>query len=206
MHIWRNEPSGVGQIGGFALGYFVCCPCPADLAQLALYCCSWTQLAHLHQQRIALLRGPLGHRGPDSPQADIVHMASSPAGSGPPDLQAPTGCPTSLPSRSLLWTCCFFQHNQLRAQDMLSRLLSQQAEHFKQALSACQAQLSTAHNNLSLACHALTLPRDNLDSLAFPPKSELMRISFTCSLPSSPSPPRSTRRMASCLKTPILLP
>ena len=79
------------------------------------------------------------------------------------DALAPTGCPGEPPASSsdlqhkllLAMDLLVFQHKQLRAQDILSRRLSQQAEHFRRHLSVSQTRLDAAHNNLNHALNAL---------------------------------------------------
>ena len=191
------------------------------------HCSSWAQRVNTHRERIAFLQGTPLHTSPDCPPRGPYtgHTGGpcSPATrfvpfslDGPPEGPAPTGCSTTLPTRSsqpavapplsaqrlssdaLAPTGCpgeppasssdlqhklllamdllVFQHKQLRAQDILSRMLSQQAEHFRRHLSVSQTRLDAAHNNLNHALNALAWPELG----ALPTSSCLCQLRGAC--------------------------
>ena len=59
-----------------------------------------------------------------------------------------------------------YQHNQLRAQEIYSRLLSNQAEQLKHQPSACSSQVDLALNALAQAQVAYTRLKEDFDCLA----------------------------------------
>ena len=93
------------------------------------------------------------------------------------------------------------QHNQLRAQELLSGLLGNQAEQLRHSLSVCASQLSSALNALAQAQLAHARLKEDFDSLvsdflAFKIRAEAALRHLSATIEPFPAQLNRTKRMA----------
>ena len=119
-----------------------------------------------------------------APPSELLYGTRAP---GPDSRTFPDAQLSSiLQDVALMQDLLTYQHNQLRAQEIHSRLLGGQAEHFKHSLAVCNSLLNSALNALTQAHVAYARLNEDLDLLAsdflaykIRAQAEFLRLSAT---------------------------